>query len=1041
MATVRTAAFVGREREMDVVTAALVRARLGGGRLIAITGEAGVGKTRLAEELTSRAGDEGFATSWGTSWTGGGAPPLWPWHDVLAQLGIADADALLELRRPGDAERFLRFRAVTAELARAADAGPLLIVLDDLHAADPAAALLARFAARSLRRCPLLLVVTARTVDPDAPGGDALAAALAEGTTIALRGLDEQAVAELVAAEGRDRDATVLAGLTGGNPLLLREALDSDADENQGELSGWVRRVLLHRLATIRAEGRAVLVAAAVLGSGADDDAVAALSGAAPDTVAGTRELARSAGFLRREAAHRFAFAHALLGEALLDSCRAAEVAELHARAAELLAAGGRGTASRRARHLLAAARSGAVDVATAMRAAREAAQEERGRGAHERASRLLRAALDLAGADAGAEPWLELAQAELAGGRLSASRPAFLAALERDDADPVTRAEAAIGLGGIWVFEHRDVAARDRFQAAVAGALAALGPRRPDLAARLRARLAAERIYVNEGTVDDVRSEVNRLRGLGDPGGLAEALSLLHHVILGPQDARERATVADELVATAASTGDTVLVLMGALWQTVDLFLAGSPGAERSLHELRQRADALRVDAVLYIVELIDGMLLGRSGRVDEAEAAVHRCLERGLAIGDADALGYFGAQLLYLRWLQGRSAEMLPLAGEIAGSPTVVAAAAHRVYPAALAALTAHAGPSFAEQAHRQLDALVAEGLDIVPPSSNWLLTLFCVVEAADRLGEPGAAEIAYPLLLPYAGLPVMGSLAVACFGPVDRVLGLAARTTRHLDDAVAHLEAAVEAGRRLGNRPMLALTRGDLGVTLLRRGRAGDAGRAAALLGVAAAALDDMGLPARAAEYRAAAPSAERRPAALRCAGASWEVVAGLERAVVPDGVGMHYLARLLAAPRTDLPADELAATGVAPLRSRQEVLDPAARAAYRRRVDELQADLDAADAAGDPERARRAQAELDAILTELGVATGLGGRARTFADGRERARTAVQKALRRAIARIAETAPELGAALTASVQTGLVCRYEPVDGAPEAWTVDA
>src|SRR5581483_3963918 len=115
------------------------------------------------------------------------------------------------------------------------------------------------------------------------------------------------------------------------------------------------------------------------------------------------------------------------------------------------------------------------------------------------------------------------------------------------------------------------------------------------------------------------------------------------------------------------------------------------------------------------------DGMLLGRSGRVGEAEAAVHRCLERGLAIGDADALGYFGAQLLYLRWLQGRSAEMLPLAAEIAGSPTVLAAAAHRVYPAALAALTADAGPSFAEQAHRRLDALIAEGVENIPPSSN--------------------------------------------------------------------------------------------------------------------------------------------------------------------------------------------------------------------------------------------------------------------------------------------------------------------------------
>ncbi|HVU93443.1 MAG TPA: hypothetical protein VHC23_14510, partial [Jatrophihabitans sp.] len=115
------------------------------------------------------------------------------------------------------------------------------------------------------------------------------------------------------------------------------------------------------------------------------------------------------------------------------------------------------------------------------------------------------------------------------------------------------------------------------------------------------------------------------------------------------------------------------------------------------------------------------------------------------------------------------------------------------------------------------------------------------------------------------------------------------------------------------------------------------------------------------------------------------------------------------------------------------------DGTARAAYAARVRTLRAELDAADAAGDADRARRAQAELDAVLAELGAATGLGGRSRTFADGRERARTAVQKAIRRAVARIGESAPELAAALGASLQTGLVCRYEPVAGAPERWVV--
>src|SRR4051794_41767530 len=78
MASVRPAAFVGRAREVGILTTALARARLGAGGLVAITGEAGGGKTRLAEELTARAADDGVTTAWGAAWTGGGAPPPWP---------------------------------------------------------------------------------------------------------------------------------------------------------------------------------------------------------------------------------------------------------------------------------------------------------------------------------------------------------------------------------------------------------------------------------------------------------------------------------------------------------------------------------------------------------------------------------------------------------------------------------------------------------------------------------------------------------------------------------------------------------------------------------------------------------------------------------------------------------------------------------------------------------------------------------------------------------------------------------------------------
>ena len=117
----------------------------------------------------------------------------------------------------------------------------------------------------------------------------------------------------------------------------------------------------------------------------------------------------------------------------------------------------------------------------------------------------------------------------------------------------------------------------------------------------------------------------------------------------------------------------------------------------------------------------------------------------------------------------------------------------------------------------------------------------------------------------------------------------------------------------------------------------------------------------------------------------------------------------------------------------------MLDDTARRDYRRRIEQLRADLDSADAAGDAERAARAQDEMDRLVAELSAAHGLAGRARTFADERERARTAVQKAIRRAIARIGEAAPDLAGQLTAGVQTGLVCRFDPTGGLPARWDV--
>ena len=116
---------------------------------------------------------------------------------------------------------------------------------------------------------------------------------------------------------------------------------------------------------------------------------------------------------------------------------------------------------------------------------------------------------------------------------------------------------------------------------------------------------------------------------------------------------------------------------------------------------------------------------------------------------------------------------------------------------------------------------------------------------------------------------------------------------------------------------------------------------------------------------------------------------------------------------------------------------EVLDDAARAAYQRRIEELQADIDEAASWNDGEREARAQEEMDFLLRELAAATGLGGRSRRVGSDAERARVNVTRAIRSSMARISAGDKVLGQLFEHTVRTGTFCVYEPDPRAPVQW----
>src|SRR5256886_9679946 len=170
---------------------------------------------------------------------------------------------------------------------------------------------------------------------------------------------------------------------------------------------------------------------------------------------------------------------------------------------------------------------------------------------------------------------------------------------------------------------------------------------------------------------------------------------------------------------------------------------------------------------------------------------------------LGDADALAYYGAHLVAIRWLQGRGAEVLDLVEEVAASPTL--APGQFVYPATVAFLASRAGQT--DRARRVLDRVVAPGLAALAPSSTWLTGMCAIADAAATLGDAAVAGQAYEQLRRFAARPIMPSLAIVCFGPVERPLGMAALALGDVEAGVGHLRRALDAGVRLGNRPVAA------------------------------------------------------------------------------------------------------------------------------------------------------------------------------------------------------------------------------------------
>jgi hypothetical protein len=301
--------------------------------------------------------------------------------------------------------------------------------------------------------------------------------------------------------------------------------------------------------------------------------------------------------------------------------------------------------------------------------------------------------------------------------------------------------------------------------------------------------------------------------------------------------------------------------------------------------------------------------------------------------------------------------------------------------------------------------------------------------IVEAAYLLEDADVSARAYELLSPYAHLPMIGSLGIACFGSTEHALGLASVVSGDLDRAVDHFRAAIRRNLALAHWPAVVASRQRLARALELRGWPEDARAARRELDAAASEAAALGIPV--ADRAATMPSG----ASAQCSrvGRKWRVAVANRSVLVEHSIGMAHLAVLIANPRQEIQAADLVAglavlaAGAGDETAAHPVLDREAIREYRNRIKRLEAEID--ELGTDPDRALRARAERDWLVAELASAAGLGGRIRSFPDQGERARVAAGKAIRRAIVRITEADEAIGEHLRQTVHTGVRCSYWP------------
>ena len=872
--------LVGRREELAFLRDRLADARAGTGHVVLVCGPAGIGKTRLVEELAADAG--GIQIGWGEAVDDAGMPPLWPWiravrdmpalRAALASVAAGAAQRDYVSAEDSAAATFTADTAVLDALAEQSRTGPgLLVVLDDLQWADGATLRLLERIAPEARRLPILVVAMHR----DPSGGSVPGAIAHRATALSLRPLTQTEAAAMLSAAVDEADAGAVrqaASLSGGSPLFLATLARVAAEQLRGRMS-WdeavgeapeLRHLVAAAMRTVGTGAARAVEALSVLGPEAELDLLARLIGAGSPTA--VREMllpAVPAGLVEglSSSSSQVRFAHALVRGAAYASLSPQRRADLHYRAAELLeplATGRDERAGAVAQHW---DRAGAPG--RAVQWAVRAGDAARAAGAHEEALWYMRFALEAMDRGAGdvdihvdrAELLLSLAREEYLAGRVGKSLDAC--ALAADEGERTGRA-AVVARSAIIVQGIGDFAVNLRIQDLCRRALALLGESAaPDLLARVEAQMACA--LVECGSFDEAGGWSQRAlanaAASGDPDAELDAIRARAGRDVLPGFRPEMLELGARAIELAGPTGRPMAQLWGHVWRSdTAIHVADMTAAQTEIASMQALAERTGLPLVRWHLLRSKASVAALTGRFDASRRFASQAAEVAADWEDDTIRGTEIGQSVCLARLRGDPADLAP------GWTGHLDDLGKLPQPARACFGTALLLAGRREEARALYQPLIST---VTTMTDNLLAaSLFDLTTLATSFDDAaGCSVLRHVISTRLPRSPVFGSGTVFYAGSVARLTGELDLGCGDYEAAVRHFEEGLLVDSRLGARPYLAW--GQFGLARALVG-SDDRARAVKLAHAAAAEARRLDMPGllRATDAFLAEAAAEAR-----------------------------------------------------------------------------------------------------------------------------------------------------------------------------------